>query len=244
MKNTLYVEDVIVPLLATSKSDSHKFRFLGTGFYIDNNGHLITCKHVIESVREDEKIISYQLGKKQEIEIEIIRSSSKYDISLCKSISSPTIETFWPFFDESCINLGSDVEVYGYVNEPMGSRELPFRQRYLRGYVTGISRDSNYPDSFELNFPVLFGMSGSPLVCHLKFEGEEKLQTGIVGCGYGSRESEVVHHTFVKTDDYEERVSKIAELGMAYIPQALFSLFEDTDVDIYVRTEKEIKLKS
>ncbi|MBI5557078.1 MAG: trypsin-like peptidase domain-containing protein [Deltaproteobacteria bacterium] len=244
MENELYVEDIIVPLLAIPRNNPNKFRFLGTGFYIDSKGHLITCNHVISSLLENEKIISYQLGIKQETEIEIIHISSKYDIALCKSISPPSINIFWPFIDETLINLGSEVEVYGYVNEPIGPEKLPFRQRYLRGYITGISRDDNYPDSFELSFPVLFGMSGSPLICHLKFEGVEKRQTGIVGCAYGSRESEIVHHTVVESDDYKEKVSKIVELGMALNPQAIFSIFKNTDVDIYVHTEKEIPLKS
>ena len=206
MEDTQYVEDVIVPLLAISKNDNGKFRFLGTGFYIDNNGYLVTCKHVVETVTEEEKVISYQLGKKRETEIEIIRNSDQYDISLCKSLESPDIESPWLFFDQTIINLGYDVEVYGFVNEPIGEGELPFRRRYLRGYITGISRENNYPDSFELNFPVLFGMSGSPLVCHLKIKGEEKKQTGIVVCEYGSSEQVIVHHSVVKNVDYEERV--------------------------------------
>ena len=103
---------------------------------------------------------------------------------------------------------------------------MVFRQRYLKGYVTGISRDENFPDSFELSFPVLFRMSGSPLVCHISFEGEEGARTGIIGCVYGSRESAIVRHTVVKEDNYEERVSKITELGMAYKIQPVFSLWQ------------------
>ena len=74
----------------------------------------------------------------------------------------------------------------------------------------------------------------------IPFEGEERARTGIIGCAYGSRESEIVRHIVVKEDNYEERVSKIYELGMAYKIQPLFSLFSGFDLDIYVTTEKQL----
>lgn len=77
------------------------------------------------------------------------------------------------------------------------------------------------------------------MVCHLNFEGEDKHQTFIAGCTYGSRESEIVHHKIIENDDFEERISKITELGLAYKPQALLSLFEGIDVDIQVLAEKQ-----
>ena len=124
--------------------------------------------------------------------------------------------------------------MYGYVHEPLGPDELPIRQRYLKGHILGISRETKYPDSFELNFPILFGMSGSPLLCHLPVEGMNKRQTGIVGCAYGSRKSEVVHHEIVSTENYEERVSRIVELGLSYVPKVIFSIFENSGIEINI----------
>lgn len=162
MEDDLYVEDIIVPLFVTPKNDPEKFRFLGTGFYVDNNGYLVTCKHVTDSVDQGEILYAYQLGIKQQLQLELIKNSPKYDLSLCKNIASPNLNEFWTFIDETYINLGSDIEVYGYVYEPLGPDEIPFRQRYFKGYITGISRDHNFSDSFELNFPALIGMSGLP----------------------------------------------------------------------------------
>ena len=239
MEDTQFVEDIIVPIISIPDNDPDSFRFLGSGFIIDQKGHLVTCKHVVEAIGENETLFAYQFGTGSYLRLEIVRHSEKYDISLCKS-DLPGIKQFWEFFDESYITIGSNVEVYGYVHEPVGPDDIPFRQRYLKGHITGISRDEQFPDSFELNFPVLFGMSGSPLVCHISFEGENKSRTGIIGCAYASRESEIVKHTVVKEDDYEERVSKISELGMAYSIQPLFSLFSGLDLDIYVTTEKQL----
>ncbi len=239
MNDTQFVEDVIVPILAVPEDKPDSFRFLGTGFIIDQKGHLVTCRHVIEPIGENENLVVYQFGTNKYLNLEILKASKEYDICLCKSDPSG-INQFWVFFDESYVTIGTNVEVYGYAFEPVGQNQIPFRQRYLKGYITGISRDERFPDSFELNFPVLSGMSGSWLVCHIPFEGEEGARTGIIGCAYGSRESEIVRHTVVKEDNYEERVSKIYELGMAYKIQPLFSLFSGFDLNIYVTTEKQL----
>ncbi len=238
MSNVLYVEDNIVPIVSIPQVDDSKFKFLGSGFYIGNEGYLLTCKHVIASIVEGENLFAYQLGKKRELALTVIRSSKKYDISLCKSLP-PDIDKPWSFIDETFVTLGFDIEVYGYLYEPLGSDNLPFRQRYLKGYITGMSREKLFPDSFELNIPVLSGMSGSPLVYHLPIDGGTKRKTYIAGIAYGSRESEVVHHTVVETENYNERVSKIVELGLSYMPTAIFSLLRETaiDFDIEILTE-------
>ena len=238
MEDTQYVEDIIVPVLSVPDNDPDSFRFLGTGFILDNKGHLVTCRHVIEDSNENEKLVAYQFRTDKYLNMEVLKTSTEYDICLCKC-DPPEVKQFWECFDEMYVNIGTNVEVYGYAYEPLGQEDIPFRQRYLKGYITGIARDEKYPDSFELSFPVLSGMSGSPLVCHLPFEGEST-RTGIIGCAYGSRESEIVKHTVVKENNYEERVSKIYELGMAYKIKPLFSLFGDFDLDIYVTTEKQI----
>jgi len=194
---------------------------------------------VTDSAAKDEKLFTYQLGKKRTLELTVIRNSGKYDISLCRSLS-PDIENPWHFIDETYMTLGSDIEVYGYLHEQLGDNELPFRQRYLKGHITGISRQEDFPDSFELNIPVLFGMSGSPLICHLPIEGSAERKICIAGIAYGSRESEVVHHTVIETDNYHEKVSKIFELGLSHTPKAIFFFLGETtiDFDINVVTER------
>ena len=69
METEIYVEDIIVPIIAFPINDDTVFRFLGSGFFIDSNGYLLTCKHVIDSVGKDEKLFAYQFGaKKRELE--------------------------------------------------------------------------------------------------------------------------------------------------------------------------------
>ena len=76
MKEISYVEDIIVPLIAIPKNDENIFRFLGSGFYVSEKGHLVTCRHVVDEINEGERLYAYQMGKKKELELEIINIKS------------------------------------------------------------------------------------------------------------------------------------------------------------------------
>lgn len=238
VKNVLYVEDVIVPLIAIPTTDQRRFRFIGSGFYVGKNGHLVTCRHVVDNLAGNEQLAAYQIGKRKTLQLDIIRRSEEYDLALCKS-SPPGITEPWPIIDKPYVTIGCDVEVYGYWYEPLGQDELPFRQRYMRGYITGIPIDPKYPDSFELNFPILFGMSGSPLIYHAPIEDESKEMTGIAGCVYGSMESTVVKHSVVSVENQVERVARIVELGLAYMPSTILSILPDSGITINIISEED-----
>jgi hypothetical protein len=236
MEEELYVEDIIVPIYITPKKDETKFAFLGTGFYIDKNGHLLTCRHVADNLDNSHRLFAYQIGKRKDLELTVLRKSTQYDLALCKS-SPPKIKERlwpWPIINEPFITIGDEIEVYGYWYEPLGPDEVPFRQRYMKGHITGVPIDPNYPDSFELSFPVLSGMSGSPLIHRAQVEDESEKRVSIVGCAYGCRETEIVRHKVTIEENakerIEERVSRIVELGLAYKPKAIFSLFHGFDI--------------
>jgi len=163
--------------------------------------------------------------------LKIVDRSARYDLAVCKS-DDPGISDPWPFVLQPFVRLGDDVEIYAYCNEPVGCDQLPFRPRYMKGHITGLSRDANCPDSYELSFPVLSGMSGAPLIRHFPVEGQSKMKTGIVGFAYGSRESEIVKHTKNVSQDFEERVSRIQELGLAYKAEVFAHILDGTGVTV------------
>lgn len=231
MEKSLYIEDIIVPLIAMPRNNNNKFQFIGSGFYIDKKGYLITCQHVVDSIHKDDSLFAYQIGKKRELKLEIVNKSDKYDLVLCKS-KPPGLDHPLPFLDEPFITIGDDVEVFGYWYEPLGIDNLPFRTRYLKGHITGIPIDSDYSDSFELNFPILFGLSGSPLIYRVPIKDKSELQASIVGCVYGSRECSIIKHSIISVENETEKVARIVELGLAYKPKVLVSLFQGSDVSI------------
>jgi hypothetical protein len=104
----------------------------------------------------------------------------------------------------------------------------------MKGYVTGIPRETTYKDSFELSFPVLFGMSGSPLIFKFHIEGDSNQRVGIAGCAYGCHESHIVKHSVISTENEVEIISRIVELGLAYKPETLFSMLAGFDITLEV----------
>ena len=201
MEDKIFVEDVVVPLLAKPSNDKDKFRFIGSGFFIGSEGFLLTCRHVVEGIAKNETIEAFQIGKRRTLELKIINKSNEPDLVLCKTSIPPDIVEPWPIVADPYISMASEVELFGYVYEPLGPHEIPFRQRYMKGYVTGIPRETTYKDSFELSFPVLFGMSGSPLIFKFHIEGDSNQRVGIAGCAYGCHESHIVKHSVISTEN-------------------------------------------
>ncbi|MFX0195730.1 MAG: serine protease [Candidatus Hodarchaeota archaeon] len=236
----LYVEDVIVPIYITPKNDKTKMRFVGTGFYVDKRGHLITCRHVADNLDDNHWLFAYQIGKRKDLGLKVLKKSDRYDLAFCKS-SPPGIGETFPMVTEQYIEFTSDVELVGYCHEPrLLPKSAPFRQRFMKGNITGIPLEPGYPDSFELSFPILFGMSGSPLICRIGLSE----RAFIVGCAYGSKEARIVKHSLTierNTEGrHEQEISRIVELGLAYNPSAIFSLLKGsgTKMEVLGNAEK------
>lgn len=236
-----YLEYYVVPVVAIPKDNQDVFRFLGTGFFVGAKGHLVTCAHVVKEITSNESLHCYQIGKKRWIPLEVFKVMSNYDLALCVGAPPGTGEEM-PLVSKPFVQLGADVNALGYLHEPKGPDRLPFSTRLMKGYITSIPESQEYPDSYELSFPVLFGCSGAPLLCWFNFEGETDSKLGIVGCVYGSRESrivsyaEVVHEisTADRVQREKEVTARILELGLAYTAKALIKLFQESEITITI----------
>jgi len=234
-----YLEYHIVPVVATPKNNEEVFRFLGTGFFIGTEGHLVTCAHVVNEVSSDESLHCFQIGKKRWIPLEIFRKMSDHDLALCIG-APPETNVEMPLIAEPFIQLGIDINVFGYMHEPKGVGKISFVRRVMRGYITNIPESIEYPDSYELSFPALFGSSGAPVLHRFDVEGDPDSKLGVVGCLYGSRESSVVRHSKVVLESSgvngvkreTEVTSRIVELGLAYNIKALNMLFKESGLSI------------
>ncbi len=237
----MYLEYYVVPIVAVLKSDTSKFRFLGTGFFVGNEGHLVTCAHVVRQVTELESLQCFQIGRKKWIPLSIIRIMTDYDLALCMGIR-PETKLEMPLFAEPFVQLGTDVDTYGYLHEPKGQDRLPFCRRVMRGYITSIPESLEYPNTYELSFPALFGYSGAPILSRFNIEGENQSTLGIIGCIYGSRESSIIKHIELvhevteenKVEREREVTARIVELGLAYNVKALFILFQESELTITI----------
>ena len=236
-----YLEYYVVPVVAVPKGKQDIFRFLGTGFFLGAEGHLVTCAHVVREVRPEESLHCFQIGRNRWIPLSISRVLSDHDLALCTGAAPETREVM-PLVSEPFIQLGADVNTLGYLHEPKGPDRLPFCRKVMRGYIKSIPESPEYPDSYELSFPVLFGCSGAPLLFRFDMEGESKSLLGIVGCVYGSRESRIVKHSEVThevsgangLEREQEVTARIEEMGLAYNAKALLQLLEESGIIITV----------
>jgi len=170
-----------------------------------------------------------------------------HDLALCLGAPPETKEKM-PIVTKPFVQMGSDIEAFGYLHEPKGSSRLSFCRRVMKGYITSIPESLDYPDSYELSFPALFGFSGAPLLRRFNVEGEEDSKLGIVGCVYGSRESSVIRHlelvheapTGERVQKEKEITARIVELGLAYTAKALIKLFQESGLEITIYGEAEM----
>ncbi|MCK4224066.1 MAG: trypsin-like peptidase domain-containing protein [candidate division Zixibacteria bacterium] len=236
-----YLEYYVVPVLAVPRGKQNLFRFLGTGFFVGAEGHLVTCAHVVQNITSDEALYCFQIGRHRWIPLSVFRVLCDHDLALCTGAVPKTKEVM-PLISEPFIQPGADINTLGYLHEPKGPDRLSFCRRVMRGYITSIPESSDYPDSYELSFPVLFGCSGAPLLSRFDIEGESKSKLGIVGCVYGSRESRIVRHSEItrefsgtnKLEREREVTARIEEMGLAYNVKALLKLFEESEITITV----------
>ena len=105
---------------------------IGTGFFIDNKGHLLTNSHVIEDSKKIYIEIPY-LGSKK-IEVKVVNLCPQLDIALLKTINFIN-EDFYELYDKDHLynlQIGCDVYAIGF---PLGQnnkwkRAISYTNRY------------------------------------------------------------------------------------------------------------------
>jgi len=126
-----------------------EYKSVGSGFFINNQGHILTCNHVIENAFKIYIIIPVE-GKKK-YEAEVISICPDNDLALLK-IKEYQNEYFLNFADSDEINQQDNVIAVGY---PLSSDNLKFSSGIISG-LHGIL--------LQTDAPINEGNSGGPLV--------------------------------------------------------------------------------
>lgn len=134
------------------KPESSKGISTGTGFFISNDGYMLTNSHVIEGSSNISVILN---GKS--VPAALIEHDSSNDIALLKvneSVKGLPIEL------KKNTKQGAEIAILGYPNIGLQGNE----QKANFGYInsnSGIQGDTRY---FQIDSPVQPGNSGSPMV--------------------------------------------------------------------------------
>jgi len=154
-----------LPFRKNNESDG-----VGTGFFITNEGHILTCYHVIDNAIKVE--INLFLEGKKKFPVKIVSIYPSMDIAVLKIDTTILPETFkinvMNLEQNEKINQGEIATAIGF---PLGQETL----KYTKGVVSGI--EDGY---IQTDAPINPGNSGGPLL-------NDKLNViGINAAGYSA----------------------------------------------------------
>jgi S1-C subfamily serine protease len=127
---------------------------IGTGFYVSDDGYLITNEHVVNSCNK----VTVVGAAEEKIPARLVRASKSDDLALLKADIKPRAAAV--FQESARINQGSTVVAYGY--PLMGL--LASTGNVSTGLVTALSGLDDNPRQMQISAPVQPGNSGGPLV--------------------------------------------------------------------------------
>ena len=128
---------------------SGSYQSIGTGFFIDENGYILTCAHVVNNAIKISIVIP-AIGK-DKFDAEVISTCASADIALLKATNYKN-KTFLKLGDSDKIKPKDKVTAIGY---PLGQDRL----KYTSGIVSGIQGSLIQTDA-----PINAGNSGGPLL--------------------------------------------------------------------------------
>ena len=126
---------------------------VGTGFFVSNNGHLVTNYHVVESTKE----ILVTLRDGDRLPARVVRSDPANDLALLK-IDAPT--NGLSIRNTETLAVGEDVFTVGYPLPDLQGQD----QKATFGRVnslTGLLGDVRF---IQIDVPIQPGNSGGPLI--------------------------------------------------------------------------------
>ncbi|WP_375203658.1 Do family serine endopeptidase [Hyphococcus sp.] len=124
----------------------------GSGFFIDNDGHIVTNNHVVE----DADKVQVRLANGDEVDAEVVGADPLTDLAVLKIKPQPN-QAYVEFADDVNLRVGDWVVAVG---NPFG----------LGGTVTsgivsaigGQNRENQYLDFIQIDAPINRGNSGGP----------------------------------------------------------------------------------
>jgi putative serine protease PepD len=156
---------------------------LGSGFVVDEDGHVVTNYHVIEGA----DAISVSFSNKDTLDATLVGSDPSTDLAVLKVGAGPEALTALPLADSDAVSVGDEVVAIG---NPFG-----LERTATAGIVSALQRSVTAPNGFAIDeviqtdAPINQGNSGGPL---LNMRGEvigvnSQIETnsgGNVGIGF------------------------------------------------------------
>ena len=218
--------------------------FLGTAFSITPNGGLITCRHVVNISYDPQSahiaVYDNELGRFVSISKFVFPLNQTSDLAFLPNALNRVKKEFVPILEPSRLTIGEEVYSFGYY--AIGGRVEDVTQGYFSGRIINMFHNkviSEFP-SLLLPYPVIEGMSGSPV---MTYHNGPKL----VGVCYGNQQQRIVASEIVEYQDdkkeYKETINRIAEFGLAYHPSGLISFLMEKSISDFIVSEQKVEIE-
>ena len=132
---------------------------IGSGFFINKEGYIITCSHVIESSNKIFIEIPY-LGEER-MEVDVVGLCPDFDIALLKTKNYKNKEYYELHDNKKIYEISPGVDVYA-IGFPLGQTNL----KITKGIISG-----RQDTKIQTDTPINPGNSGGPLLLNNKVIG-------------------------------------------------------------------------
>ena len=213
--------------------------YLGMAFPIVENGGLLTCRHVVDLLpNNDDLLFVHDNEQAQNVVIEqsniVYPAHKSLDIAYLPDALQRTKPEFLPMLTPSKITMGEDVYSMGYYLEGGGITPTP---GYFGGTIVNPAVWKGH-GIIRVSYPLLEGFSGTPVLTYHN-------GTKLVGIGFGNVQSRIVA---AQTLDYKdetrtvsETINRITEFGQAYHTETIINFAEEASIAITV-TDQRVNL--
>lgn len=157
---------------------------VGTGFFVSDNGYLLTCFHVVANA------VSIQVGTKHGLfNAELVQSDPDKDLALLKVAG-----TFYslPLVSSNSVNLGEPVFTIGFPRPDLQG----WQPKLTRGEISSLSGMQDNPDQYQISVPVQPGNSGGALL------DEQGNVVGVVSATLRASEADILNRIAPENVNY------------------------------------------
>ena len=168
---------IVYPLEQTPASRGYRYSFFGNGFFINEDGYILTVAHVLEAFRDGGQpyvLVSRTDSPPQLLRADVIAVDKEHDVAILRATPNPFTGKhkviFLPLVSDPA-PLGQHVLVLSlHPQKPQNAQsfQTPLEDRssgeVLSYESTKLEKSAPEADIFLLSHPVTLGQSGSPVL--------------------------------------------------------------------------------